>query len=156
MGRVVSAEAFVRAARRIQRDGGAVVFTNGVFDLLHYGHVAYLQKARRLGRALFVGVNSDSSVRRLKGPARPLVSVSDRMRMLAALECVDWVTSFSEDTPERLIERVEPDVLVKGADYRQAEIVGAQRVKTRGGRVVRIPLSRGRSTSRLVERIKKS
>lgn len=156
MGKVVAPEAFVRTARRAQSKGGRVVFTNGVFDLLHYGHVAYLQKARRQGDVLLVAVNSDRSVRRLKGPSRPLVPASDRMRVLAALECVDAVTSFNEDTPERLIERVSPDVLVKGADYRQVEIVGAEYVKARGGRVVRVPLSKGRSTSRLISRIKQS
>jgi D-beta-D-heptose 7-phosphate kinase/D-beta-D-heptose 1-phosphate adenosyltransferase len=156
MGRVVSSDAFVRAARKVQAVRGKVVFTNGVFDILHYGHVAYLQRARRLGDALLVAVNSDPSVRRLKGLSRPLVPVADRMRVLAALECVDFVTVFDEDTPERLIERVRPDVLVKGADYRLTDIVGARTVKSRGGRVVRIPLSKGRSTSRLLARIRKS
>lgn len=156
MGRVVTADAFVRLARRVQARRGRVVFTNGVFDLLHYGHVTYLQKARKLGEALLVAVNSDRSVRRLKGPTRPLVSVTDRMHVLAALACVDAVTSFDEDTPERLIERVHPEVLVKGADYKTKEIVGAAAVKSRGGRVVRVPLLRGRSTSRLIARIKRS
>lgn len=156
MGRVATREAFVRAARTVQRRGGRVVFTNGVFDLLHFGHVAYLQKARRLGDALFVGMNSDASVKRLKGPSRPLVPLSDRIKVLAALECVDFVTSFGEDTPQRLIENVQPDVLVKGADYKARDIVGAAVVKAHGGRVVRIPLSKGRSTSSLVARIKRS
>lgn len=156
MGRVVKPDAFVRTARRVQAGAGRVVFTNGVFDLLHYGHVTYLQRARRLGHALLVAVNSDRSVRRLKGPARPLVPLSDRMHVLAALECVDAVTWFDEDTPERLIERVRPDVLVKGADYRRDQIVGASGVRARGGRVVRVPLSKGRSTSRLITRIKRS
>ena len=156
MGRVLAGPAFVQMARRVQARDGRVVFTNGVFDLLHYGHVAYLQKARRLGDVLLVAVNSDRSVRRLKGPSRPLVPLHDRMRVLAALECVDAVTSFHEDTPVRLIERVRPDVLVKGADYRVSEIVGSATVKARGGRVVRINLSEGRSTSRLIDRIKRS
>lgn len=156
MGRVLTSPAFVQAARRVQAGGGKVVFTNGVFDLLHYGHVAYLQKARRLGDVLLVAVNSDPSVRRLKGPSRPLVPLSDRMRVLAALECVDAVTSFGEDTPERLIESVGPDVLVKGADYRTSEIVGSASVKARGGRVVRVKLTEGRSTTRLIDRIKRS
>lgn len=156
MGNVVSQGAFVRAARSAQRRGRRVVFTNGVFDLLHYGHVAYLQKARRLGDLLFIGVNTDASVRRLKGPSRPLCPLSDRMHVLAALECVDRVTSFGEDTPQELIEKVRPAVLVKGSDYRQKDIVGADAVKSRGGRVVRIPLSKGRSTSNLVAKIKRS
>ena len=156
MGRVLSADGFVRAARRVQAAGGTVVFTNGVFDLMHYGHADYLQKARRLGDALFVAVNSDRSVRRLKGPSRPLVPLSDRMRLLAALACVDFVTSFTEDTPERIIGRVQPDVLVKGADYRVSQIVGAECVKSRGGRVVRLPLAKGRSTSQLLAKIRRS
>lgn len=156
MGRVLSSDAFVRAARREQAAGGRVVFTNGIFDLLHYGHVAYLQKARRLGDLLLIAVNTDRSARRLKGPSRPLVPLSDRMRVLAALECVSAVTSFNEDTPEQLIERVRPDVLVKGADYRENQIVGARSVKTRGGRVVRVRLSEGRSTTRLIAKIKQS
>jgi len=156
MDRVVTRAGLIRAARKAQRRGERVVFTNGVFDLLHYGHVAYLQKARRLGDALFVGVNSDASVRRLKGASRPLVPLSDRMHLLAALECVDLVTSFGEDTPQQLIEQVRPDILAKGADYRQKDIVGAPGVKARGGRVVRIQLSKGRSTSKLVEKIKGS
>jgi D-beta-D-heptose 7-phosphate kinase/D-beta-D-heptose 1-phosphate adenosyltransferase len=153
MGRVVPAKAFVAAARRTQQSGGRVVFTNGVFDLLHYGHVAYLERARKLGDALFVAVNSDLSVRRLKGPSRPLVPARDRTRVLAALACVDFVTTFGDDTPARLIGRVRPDVLVKGADYRLDAIVGADEVRARGGRVVRVPLLPGRSTSALVGRI---
>lgn len=156
MGKVVSNESFVRAARKMQRQGGRVVFTNGIFDLLHYGHVSYLQKARRLGDLLLVAVNTDRSTRRLKGPSRPLVPASDRVRVLAALECVDFVTAFDTDTPERLIERVKPDVLVKGADYKVADIAGGSGVKSRGGRVVRIPLSKGRSTSSMVAKIRKT
>lgn len=155
MGRVATQAAFVRAARRIQRSGGRVVFTNGVFDLLHYGHVAYLQRARKLGDALFVAVNTDRSTRRLKGPTRPLVAQGDRMKTLAALAAVDYVTAFDEATPERLISTVRPDVLVKGADYRLRDIVGAAAVRSRGGRVARIPLLKGRSTSALVARIRR-
>jgi len=155
MGRVLSRVAFVRAARKVQRGGGRVVFTNGVFDLLHYGHVAYLQRARKLGDALFVAVNTDRSTRCLKGPSRPLVTQSDRMRTLAALGCVDCVTAFDEATPEALIARVRPDVLVKGADYRLRSIVGADLVRSFGGRVARIPLLKGRSTSSLVAKIRR-
>lgn len=156
MGKVVSNEAFVRAARGMQRRGGRVVFTNGIFDILHYGHVSYLQKARRLGDMLLVAVNTDRSTRRLKGPSRPLVPAADRVRVLAALECVDFVTAFDTDTPEQLMKRVQPDVLVKGADYKLNEILGGKEVKARGGRVVRIPLSKGRSTTNLVKKIRKS
>jgi rfaE bifunctional protein nucleotidyltransferase chain/domain len=155
MGRVVAPDAFVKAARRLQRGGGRVVFTNGVFDLLHYGHAAYLERARKLGDALFVAVNTDASTRRLKGPTRPLVPARDRTRLLAALASVDFVTTFGEDTPAGLIARVRPDVLVKGADYRPGAIVGADAVRARGGRVVRVPLLRGRSTSALIDRIRR-
>jgi rfaE bifunctional protein nucleotidyltransferase chain/domain len=155
MGRVLSRTAFVRAARSVQRRGGRVVFTNGVFDLLHYGHVAYLERARRLGDALFVALNTDRSTRRLKGPTRPLVPERDRLRTLAALACVDCVTTFAEPTPEALIDETRPDVLVKGADYRLRDIVGAESVKARGGKVARIPLLKGRSTSALVARIRR-
>jgi D-beta-D-heptose 7-phosphate kinase/D-beta-D-heptose 1-phosphate adenosyltransferase len=156
VGRVLSPTSFVRAAAAVRKDGGRVVFTNGVFDLLHYGHVSYLQKARRLGDALFVALNSDRSTRRLKGAGRPYIELSDRMRTVAALACVDCVTHFDEATPARLIERLKPDVLVKGADYRRSEIVGAEAVRNRGGRVARIPLLEGRSTSRLARRIRRS
>ena len=156
MGRVLLPEGFVRAARAMQRRGGKVVFTNGVFDLMHYGHVQYLQKARRLGDALFVAVNSDRSTRRLKGPDRPLVPYRDRSAILAALECVDYVTRFDTDTPQALIEKVRPDVLVKGADYKISDIIGASAVRAHGGRVRRIPLARGRSTSALIRRIRRS
>lgn len=155
MGRALVRTAFVRAARKVQRAGGRVVFTNGVFDLLHYGHVAYLERARKLGDALFVAVNTDRSTRRLKGPARPLVPQRDRMLTLAALGCVDFVTAFDEATPGALIDEVRPDVLVKGADYRLKEIVGADAVKARGGRVARIALLKGRSTSALVAKIRR-
>ncbi len=156
MGKVVTPDAMVRQARRIQRKGGLVVFTNGVFDLLHFGHVSYLQTARQHGHALFVGVNSDRSTRRLKGRTRPLTGVADRMGMLAALACVDYVTHFDEDTPEKLICRIKPDVLAKGSDYKVADIVGARQVKAAGGKVARIRMLPGRSTSDLERRIRKS
>jgi D-beta-D-heptose 7-phosphate kinase/D-beta-D-heptose 1-phosphate adenosyltransferase len=154
MGRVVTPTAFTRAARQVNKAGRRVVFTNGVFDILHFGHVSYLQKARSLGDALFVGVNTDRSTRRLKGDGRPLNSLHDRMHVLAALECVDYVTSFDDDTPAALIIATAPGVLVKGADYKTREIVGADIVKANGGRVARVPLLKGRSTSRLVRKIR--
>lgn len=156
MGKVVTPDAMVRQARRIQRERGLVVFTNGVFDLLHFGHVSYLQKARRHGHALFVGINSDRSTRRLKGRTRPLAGIADRMGVLAALACVDYVTHFDEDTPAELIARIKPDVLTKGADYKVADIVGARQVKAAGGKVVRIRLLPGRSTSDLERRIRRT
>jgi D-beta-D-heptose 7-phosphate kinase/D-beta-D-heptose 1-phosphate adenosyltransferase len=134
---------------------GHVVFTNGVFDLLHPGHVELLEAARREGAALIVGVNSDASVRRLrKGDERPVAVDMARVRVLAALAAVDCVVLFDEDTPLALIQALEPDVLVKGADYSRDSIVGADWVEARGGRVVRVPLLAGYSTSALVERLR--
>ena len=134
--------------------GRRVVFTNGVFDLLHRGHIEYLEDAARLGDHLVVGVNDDASVRRLKGPERPLVPEQERVELLEALACVDCVVLFGEDTPERLIGDVAPDVLVKGGDWEVDRIVGRDFVEARGGRVLSIPLREGLSTTRLVERIR--
>jgi len=132
-----------------------VAFTNGVFDLLHGGHVALLEAARAAGDALVVGVNSDASVRRLgKGPDRPLVAEGERARLLAALAAVDCVVLFNDDTPLALIERLHPDVLVKGADYAPEAIVGAAEVEGWGGRVVRVPLVEGKSTTDLVRKLR--
>ena len=134
---------------------GPVVFTNGVFDLLHPGHVELLESARREGAALIVGVNSDASARRLgKGDTRPVAKEGARARVLAGLAAVDCVVLFDEDTPFALIQALEPDVLVKGADYSREDIVGADWVEARGGRVVRVPLLAGYSTSALVERLR--
>ena len=134
---------------------GALVFTNGVFDLLHPGHVELLEAARGEGAALVVGVNTDASVRRLgKGAGRPLALQGARARVLAALAAVDCVVLFEEDTPQALIEALAPDVLVKGADYPREAIVGADWVEARGGRVVRVPLLPGFSTTSLVERLR--
>jgi D-beta-D-heptose 7-phosphate kinase/D-beta-D-heptose 1-phosphate adenosyltransferase len=132
-----------------------IVFTNGCFDLLHRGHVEYLAAARQLGDVLVVGLNSDASVRRLKGPDRPINPEGDRAAVLDALRAVDFVTIFEEDTPAALIEAVQPDVLVKGADYTEDRIVGADIVRRRGGRVVIVPLLGGRSTSGLIARIRR-
>jgi D-beta-D-heptose 7-phosphate kinase/D-beta-D-heptose 1-phosphate adenosyltransferase len=134
--------------------GEKVVFTNGVFDLLHRGHVEYLAAARALGGRLVVGVNSDASVRRLKGPGRPVVAAADRAALLAALACVDLVVVFDEDTPERLIQSVRPDVLVKGGDWAVDRIAGRGFVESYGGRVLSLPLREGCGTSALIERIR--
>jgi D-beta-D-heptose 7-phosphate kinase/D-beta-D-heptose 1-phosphate adenosyltransferase len=130
------------------------VFTNGVFDLLHPGHVRYLREARRLGDALIVGVNADASVRRNKGPDRPLNPDGERAELLAALDCVDAVVVFEEDTPDAIIKAVQPDVLVKGADWPADQIVGRDTVEARGGRVVLIDVEQGHSTSALVRKIR--
>ena len=153
----MSHSALPEAARRVLESWRAararVVFTNGVFDLLHRGHVEYLGEARALGDRLVVGVNSDASVRRLKGPARPLVPQEERVELLFALEAVDLAVLFDEDTPERLICEVRPDVLVKGGDWAIEEIVGREFVESLGGRVETIRLREGISTSILVQRI---
>ena len=147
------AETFVR---RSQADGKAVVVTNGVFDLLHPGHVRYLSAARGHGDALIVAINSDRSARTNKGPGRPLVPEGERAEVLAALTVVDGVVIFDEDTPQALIARLLPDVLVKGADWPADQIVGRDVVEGRGGRVVRIEVAQGHSTSRLVGKVRGS
>ncbi len=133
---------------------GAVVFTNGVFDLLHPGHVEVLDLARREGAALVVGVNSDASVKRLKGPTRPIRTAAERAIVLAGLEAVDAVIVFDEDTPIELVRTIEPDVIVKGGDYSPDTIVGADLVTARGGRVVVIPLVDGQSTTSTIEKLR--
>lgn len=143
------------AARWRARQAGPVVFTNGIFDLLHAGHVHLLEAARAEGAALVVGVNTDASVRRLgKGADRPVVAEAERARLVAALACVDCVVLFDEDTPLALIRRLRPAVLVKGADYAREAIVGADEVEGWGGRVVRVPLVPGVSTTGLLRRLR--
>jgi rfaE bifunctional protein nucleotidyltransferase chain/domain len=135
--------------------GKTIVFTNGVFDLLHIGHLRYLRQARALGDALIVGLNSDRSVRANKGPQRPITPEGERAEVLEALSCVDGVVVFDEETPHDLIAVLEPDVLVKGADWAEDAIVGRDIVEARGGRVVRVALEPGQSTSAIIERIRK-
>lgn len=134
-------------------DGHRVVFTNGVFDLLHAGHVRYLRHARAEGGALIVGVNSDRSVRAIKGPGRPIVSEGARAELLASLACVDAAVVFDEDDPHAIISRLQPDVLVKGADWAEDAVIGRDVVEARGGRVVRVPIEDGFSTTALLDRI---
>ena len=153
--KILPRDRLVAAVRRAQGQGERVVFTNGCFDLLHLGHVRSLQEARSLGDRLIVAVNSDASVRRLKGPARPLVTARQRMEVLAALECVDWVTGFTADTPLSLIRAVRPDVLAKGGDWTLSEIVGRDEVERHGGRVVRLREVPGDRTTGLVTRAAK-
>jgi len=137
-------------AASVRARGGLVVFTNGVFDLLHPGHVRYLNQARRLGDALIVGVNSDRSVRANKGPDRPINRAEERIEVLLALNCVDVAVAFDEDTPLAIITAIQPDVLVKGADWGADNIVGRDVVERRGGRVVRLALAEGFSTTKLI------
>jgi rfaE bifunctional protein nucleotidyltransferase chain/domain len=146
-------EAFVLAARAA---GRRIVFTNGVFDLLHPGHLRYLQAARRHGDLLIVGLNSDASVRRNKGPARPINPEEERAELLAALDCVDAVSVFDDETPAEIIRRVQPDVLVKGADWPADQIVGRDTVEAGGGRVILEPVEPGYSTTGLIERARSS
>lgn len=159
MSVIIPTTQLAETIRRVRSQGSgrgkreSIVFTNGVFDIIHAGHIDYLTRAKRLGGYLIVGVNRDSSVRRLKGAGRPLQPERDRAKIVAALKPVDAVVLFSEDTPERLIELIRPDVLVKGADYKLAQIVGAKFVRSYGGKVKRIALTKGRSTSALIRRI---
>ncbi|MEM9984887.1 MAG: D-glycero-beta-D-manno-heptose 1-phosphate adenylyltransferase [Bacteroidota bacterium] len=136
-----------------QAQGRRVVFSNGCFDLMHPGHVTYLEAARSLGDCLVLGVNSDASIRRLKGADRPILPLEARLRVLAGLQCVDALTTFEQDTPLELIQLLSPQVLAKGADYQVSEIVGAEWVQQHGGAVARLPLVAGYSTSDLIQRI---
>jgi len=149
--KIMSREAVARWREAI---AGDVVFTNGVFDLLHPGHVDVLDGARREGSALVVGLNSDASVRRLKGPTRPIRNERERSQVLAALEAVDAVVVFDEDTPYELVRALQPDVIVKGGDYSPDAIVGADVVRARGGRVVVVPLQSGQSTTSIIEKMR--
>jgi D-beta-D-heptose 7-phosphate kinase/D-beta-D-heptose 1-phosphate adenosyltransferase len=152
--RILSLDEAGAFAAGLHAAGKHVVFTNGVFDLLHPGHVRYLQAARNEGDALVIGVNSDRSVRANKGPSRPIIPENERAELLAALACVDAVVVFDEDTPADIINRVQPDVLVKGADWGADQIVGRDTVESRGGKVVRIPIEKGWSTTAILERIR--
>jgi rfaE bifunctional protein nucleotidyltransferase chain/domain len=151
--KVLSLPQAVALRKRARKAGCKVVFTNGCFDLLHAGHVAYLEAARRQGDILIVGVNSDSSVRRIKGKGRPVLPEEDRAEILAALAAVDVVVIFGEDTPAVIIGFLQPDVLAKGADWAAGSIVGREDVLAAGGRVIRIPLRPGISTSSIIRKV---
>jgi D-glycero-beta-D-manno-heptose 1-phosphate adenylyltransferase len=153
LGQVVSQDELILHVERARRNGRRVVFTNGCFDLLHPGHIRCLEQARALGDLLIVAINTDASVQRMKGAGRPVVPEGERAEVLAALAAVDYVTMFGEDTPQQIIARVLPDVLVKGGDWGPNQIVGRAEVEAAGGRVVSIPLEPGYSTSALLERI---
>lgn len=150
---ILTQTAAVEQVRQWQRSGKKVVFSNGCFDILHAGHVTYLAAARALGDVLIIGINSDASVKRLKGPGRPICSQLDRAALLRALRMVDAVTLFDEDTPEQLISTLLPDILVKGADWDINQIAGARQVLENGGKVLTIPLLEGRSTSTIIETV---
>jgi len=153
MGVLLTRAAMQRARQALKNKKKTVVFTNGTFDILHRGHVAYLQAARKLGDCLIVGLNTDASIRRIKGPKRPINPNRDRAEVLAALGCVDYVVLFGDDTPERLIHALVPDVLVKGADWKKGDIVGGDFVEAHGGSVRRIRLTKGRSTTNVIKRV---
>ena len=153
MGIVVGRQELRSIRRRLHRQGKRVVFTNGTFDILHRGHVEYLQTARRMGDVLMVGLNTDASIRRIKGEKRPINNNRDRAAVLSALGCVDYVCLFGDDTPQRLIAAIIPDVLVKGADWRADAIVGKDIVEAHGGRVRRIRLTPGRSTTNVIRKV---
>lgn len=153
MGKVVSLTTLLRLRRQCRRKGQTVVFTNGTFDIIHRGHVEYLTRAKQLGDVLIVGLNTDASIRRIKGNGRPINRNRDRGTVLAALQPVDYVCFFGEDTPARIIDRLVPDVLVKGADWTINAIVGRETVEGHGGTVRTIRLTPGLSTSNLIERV---
>ncbi|MBQ2268319.1 MAG: bifunctional D-glycero-beta-D-manno-heptose-7-phosphate kinase/D-glycero-beta-D-manno-heptose 1-phosphate adenylyltransferase HldE [Succinivibrio sp.] len=150
---ILSQEELCKVVHQLQQEGQKIVMTNGCFDIIHPGHVTYLKQARALGNKLVVAVNSDDSVSRLKGPTRPIVKLEDRMTVLAALDCVDYVVAFDEDTPERLISNVLPDILVKGGDYKVEQIAGHKQVLQNGGKVIIIPFVDGCSTTNIVKKI---
>jgi len=154
--KIFSRQAIKSLAANLKKQGKKVVFTNGCFDLLHVGHARYLRRAREAGDFLVVGLNADSSVRKIKGPGRPVLPGGERAELLSALASVDAVVIFTEPTPIRLIELIRPDVLVKGADWLADQIVGGDLVRSYGGRVLRIPLARGKSTSAIIKKIQRS
>jgi D-beta-D-heptose 7-phosphate kinase/D-beta-D-heptose 1-phosphate adenosyltransferase len=153
--KILTHEALMNERQHLRRAGKRLVFTNGVFDILHVGHVRYLAQARELGDALVVAINSDASVRKLKGEARPLVNQNERAEVLSALSSVDYVTVFDDISPRPLIAKLLPDVLVKGGDYALDQIHGRQEVEAAGGRVVSLPFVEGSSTSQIIERMKR-
>ena len=153
MGRVLSREALASESLRLRGEGRSLVFTNGVFDLLHVGHLRYLRLARALGDALAVGLNADACVKRLKGDKRPILPEAERAELLAALTCVDYVCIFEEDDPRALIKVVVPQILVKGGDWPVEKILGRDTVEAAGGKVLSLPFVEGRSTTAIVRDI---
>jgi rfaE bifunctional protein nucleotidyltransferase chain/domain len=153
--KIISDASLIRKIRHLKQNGKCIVFTNGCFDILHYGHVKYLQDARSKGDYLVVAVNSDSSIKKIKAENRPVIGQNDRLRTVAALACVDFVVLFNEDNTLRLIKVLKPDILIKGADWSKQKIIGADFVESYGGKVLTVNLVKGRSTSMLIEKIVK-
>ncbi|MBI4633502.1 MAG: D-glycero-beta-D-manno-heptose 1-phosphate adenylyltransferase [Deltaproteobacteria bacterium] len=156
MNKILNKETLKGELDRLRREGKKIVFTNGCFDILHVGHTRYLREAKKLGDILVLALNSDSSVRSIKGEKRPLVPETERADVVASLESVDFVTVFSESTPLELIEYLQPDVLVKGGDWAKENVVGLKSVQSWGGRVAIIPEIKGSSTTNIVEKIRKT
>lgn len=154
--KIISLSSLLRKVKAFKREGKRMVFTNGCFDILHYGHIKYLQDARKRGDYLIVAVNSDASIKKIKAKNRPIVEQSDRLKTIAALASVDFVLLFNDDNPLKLIMALKPDILIKGADWNKKKIVGADFVESYGGNVATINLVKGRSTSALIEKIVKN
>ncbi|RZD14605.1 MAG: D-glycero-beta-D-manno-heptose 1-phosphate adenylyltransferase [Candidatus Acidulodesulfobacterium ferriphilum] len=154
MGKIIEFNNIKKEISRLKKDFKKIVFTNGCFDIIHAGHVSYLNEAKSLGDVLIVGINSDESVKRLKGQDRPIIGETDRAYILANIKPVDYVVIFNEDTPYNLIKEVSPDFLVKGGDYDGKDIVGKDIVETSGGKVVLIDFVKGKSTSGIIKKIK--
>lgn len=152
--KVLSLKRIVEIKKKLKRDGKKVVFTNGCFDILHPGHIHLLKRAKRLGDVLIVGLNSDSSIKRIKGQKRPIFSEKQRALILSSIYFVDYIVIFNEDTPLKLIKAIEPDILVKGADWNKNSIVGKDLVEGLGGKVVRIPILKGFSTTSIIQKLK--
>ena len=151
--KIKSLKQLTQIRKKLAKEGKTVVFTNGCFDILHRGHIECLKKAKSVGDVLIVGLNSDSSVRKLKGDKRPIVSQSDRAEILASLEMVDYVVIFNEETPYKVIASMVPDVLVKGGDYTKDKIVGRDVVESTGGRVIRVRQIPGKSTKDIIQKV---
>jgi len=151
--KIIKLESLKSRLRFLRAKGKKIAFTNGCFDILHFGHVSYLESAKKNNRILVIGLNSDSSIRKIKGPNRPIIAETRRASLLAALECVDFVTIFHEETPLRVIEALKPDILIKGADWKGKEVIGGDLVKRLGGKVEYISYIPGCSTTKIIEKI---
>lgn len=154
--KIVTRKALKRIVSRLRRKRTIIAFTNGCFDLLHRGHVSYLEKAKGKGRVLVIGVNSDSSVRTIKGQKRPIIREGDRAAVLAALACVDYIVIFDEPTPLSLIKEIQPDILVKGADWKDKDVIGSDVVRGRGGKIELVSYLKGYSTTKIIQSAIKS
>lgn len=151
--KIISLAKLAKKVNHLKKQGEKIIFTNGCFDILHVGHIRLLKAAKKHGNILIVALNTDASVRKLKGKGRPIVPLKERMEILSAFSMIDYVTFFGEDTPEKIIKRLHPDVLVKGGDYRLNDVVGGSFVKTGGGKVVLIPYVKGKASTKILEKI---